>query len=78
MQRRRFQCFDRSHRATPRYQRQARYDSSKKSHEKQASICGFNFAGAAHDPVSRKFFVSFVSFVVNFTGFESCLTNAKL
>ena len=29
-------------------------------------------------PVSGKFFVSFVSFVVNFSRFRQCLKNAKL
>jgi hypothetical protein len=51
-----------------RHPQQARHDSSKKSYRNQAYTSGLNFAGAARDPVSRKFFVSFASFVVNFTG----------
>jgi hypothetical protein len=36
-----------------------------------------NFAGEACDPVSRKFFVSFVPIVVNFSRLRLCLKNAK-
>jgi hypothetical protein len=61
MQSRRFECSDRSHSATPRYQPPARYGTNKKSRDNQACILG----QYGHS----KFFVFFVPFVVNFTSF---------
>jgi hypothetical protein len=59
MQPRRLEGFDRSHSAKPRYQPQAHYDPSKKIPRKQARKFGRHRYS--------KFFVSFVSFLVNFT-----------
>jgi hypothetical protein len=53
-------------RATRRYQPLARADTSKKSRDDQAGVLSRSPAASGYS----KFFVSFVCFVVNFTGFS--------